>query len=135
MTEQLKEVTIEYIGKQLDPTPQNMSLSQAAVFATAALPFAVTLEPGDGTHYQFLIVPAWNNVIYNHFDHWGVPANSADDYFIVTKMDSECMTTVWVPIFAVYPQLSHLDPISHNEHTNHVMAWWMHHLVKTMKEL
>lgn len=119
--DQVTEQSLEYHGRQMNAEPINIDLGTVADKLRGGSPVVVQLEPGDGTHYCLLVVPAWADDVRNHLDRFGIRPHSAESYMIVTQLDDTGGHGFYAFADGVEEwDLKHI----HNDWTRAVFCWW-----------
>jgi hypothetical protein len=130
-TTSLKEqgTQLLYDGVPLTPDPQNATLSGVAALLADDRPAYVDLQPGDGTSYKFLLVPALSAP-----GAWSLPHATALDTVLV--MRDPAAAHVWLkgvpqssaalctvrPGTALQTALQDAYP---TPHARTVLSWWL----------
>lgn len=113
-----------YHGRQMNPTPLGSSMDDVARALQGEHPVSAEIEPGDGTYYNVLIVPAWCEHVKEHLGRYGIPAEKAKDYLIVTKL-----TDADSPTFYAADDVGAWDMHGiENQWTRDVLVWWLRYL-------
>ncbi|MDH3291523.1 MAG: hypothetical protein OEO20_11330 [Gemmatimonadota bacterium] len=112
-----------HTGKQMNPEPINIELRELVRVLARGEPAVVKLEPGDASHYAFLIVPASANHVRHHLGRYGIESSRAVDYWFVARLDDHGGAWTWLPIdWPARPELMILA--NDNEWTVTLLVWW-----------
>lgn len=109
-------------GSAMDPEPVNVGFDFLVQGLNTGRPMVAQLEPGDGTHYCLLIVPAWADSVAAHLGRYGIMQSRAGDYLIVTKLNDADGETCYACADGVGTW--DLGGIK-NPWTKELLAWWL----------
>lgn len=139
MSADLAVPALLYNGRQMNPEPRNppglgLALdlkSVARLLQLDAYPLIVELEPGDGTYYNLLIVPAWSEFTTTHLGRYGIPPDKTRDFLIVTKLsDGESQT------FFAADDVGEWDLHGiENNWSRELIVWWLRFLWQHITKL
>ena len=124
---------LTYGLKTMQVEPANVTMSEVAGQLSKRLSVVVHLEPGDGTHYGLLLVPAHSATLLYGFGRWGVPPNSADRYLIAIKLEQRHMHGCWL-LWRETTEPHHVAPLTENEWSREFLAWWFNQLREEMDQ-
>lgn len=120
-----------YHGKAMSAEPENMPLAAIVDALHHGNPVIAKLEPGDGTHYALLIVPAWLNGVAEHLGRYGIRPTTAASYLIVTQLNDHGGHAFYA--FRDGVETWDMQDIE-NGWTREVFAWWFSILWKELAE-
>lgn len=110
----------------MNPEPVNDNIDHLVMQARCGETVLVQLEPGDATVYYLLIVPAWGDGTRENLGQFGIPAEHADEYLIVTYLKQDGGQTFYATDRIGVYDLEMLP----NTWTRTVFAWWLHGFFK-----
>lgn len=118
--------TLKYGTKEMRPQPINTTLDAIVTcLEHGHHPVIVELEPGDGTYYNLLIVPAWAVYVAPHLGRYGIPADRAHEYLIVTRLSDR---RGWGFYATAQVGVWDLHGIE-NDWTRELLAWWLREIL------
>lgn len=123
-----------YGSKQMDPKPLNLPLEDIVLALRGGSPVVAQLEPGDGTHYCLLIVPAWADGVSPHLGRYGIRQTASRDYLIVTYLQDTHGHTFYAfrdgTFYAFRDGMEawDIDNAIKNAWTRQVFIWWFNML-------
>lgn len=114
--------TLKYGAKEMRPSPINTTLGDIVTcLEHGHHPVIVELEPGDGTYYNLLIVPAWAAYVAPRLARFGIPADRAMGWLIVTKLTDQQGQAFYATADVGPWDLHGID----NEWSRELLAWWL----------
>jgi hypothetical protein len=120
-----------YHGKKMNPQPVNTSFYLIVAALRQGDPVVAKLEPGDGTHYALLIVPAWADGVASHLGRYGIRPSTSASYLIVTQLNDHGGDSFYA--FSEGTETWDMQSIK-NEWTREVFAWWFRILWSAIKK-
>jgi len=116
--------TLQYMGRGLDPRPVNRTLEEVhELLLVDKTPVVVQLEPGDGTRYDWLLVPAASYYVGDALGVIGIPPGAAAEYLIIVDVHVP-MHAMAVP-FDGATTAADVREVSANAWTRTCLAWWL----------
>lgn len=121
----MNATALDYHGKTLIVEPINMPLSDIGARLRGGHTVVAQLEPGDGTHYCLLIVPAWSEYVMDHLGRYGIRPSTANEYLLITQLNDTGGSLFYA--FAPGAETWDMHGIK-NEWTREVFRWFTTHL-------
>jgi len=116
---------LTYGSKAMHPEPVNMTMQdlvhELAGAEDSPNPVIVELEPGDGTYYNLLIVPAWHIDVGTFLGRYGIQVEEAERYLIVTKLDDQQGRAFYATKDVGEWDLHGIE----NDWTRELLVWWL----------
>ncbi len=113
---------LRYGAKVMEPEPRNDSLAEvAAILAHGGQSVIVELEPGDGTYYNLLLVPAWAAYVQPHLGRYGIQPAEAHRFLIVTKLTDQEGSAFYATRDVGEWDLHGIE----NEWSRTLLVWWL----------
>lgn len=113
---------LKYGTEEMKPAPINTTLDAIVTcLEQGHHPVIVELEPGDGTYYNLLIVPSWAVYVAPHLRRFGILADRAIDYLIVTRLTDQEGQAFYATAQVGPWDLHGID----NEWSRELLAWWL----------
>jgi hypothetical protein len=128
-------LSLAYHGRAMNAEPTNMALADVAERLRQGHPVYVDLQPGDGTRYEFVLLPL-DGVMSGGGDLVGVPDWEPGHLMVTRLVGPDPVASV---IISAVPDealgLSEFVPLSrNNEWTVMVLEWWTARLFLALHE-
>lgn len=120
-----------YGSKPMKPEPINITLEKLAQRLNQRETMIAELEPGDGTYYNLLLVPAVSLGTREYLGRFGISDSRAHCYLIVTKLTSYGGETFYSYSEGTIP--CDMESVK-NEWTRVLLAWWCNLLWEAMED-
>lgn len=119
-------------GAEMKLAPVNLPYDDVISALRGNAPVVVILEPGDATRYTLLLQPVAMPFIGGYLGAFGIPAYDADRYLLVTRLGSQGMRTVWLPLHDGPIAEHHVAGLTANEWSRALYAWWLRHVQRDL---
>ncbi len=123
--------SLEYHGKEMNPFPTDTSLTSLVHDLMVGRSATVELQPGDGTRYELLLVPMWENTV--RLVGWG--AEDSYNGLVAVRLRGGYPAGASIVFLNRPNAVNELSRLSgDNDWTATLLEWWFQHLAALINE-